>query len=59
MRRGDYVEVEGEWCVRDYDRPVVVEGERFTATRYICEVRAFQVRKLDRPLVVVDSEEDG
>jgi hypothetical protein len=59
MRRGDYVEVEGELCVRNYERPVVVEGERFTATRYTCEVRAIQVRKLDRPLVVVDSGEDG
>jgi hypothetical protein len=59
MRRGDYLEVEGELYVHDYERPVVVAAERFTATRYTCEVRAIQVRKLDRPLVVVDSGEDG
>ena len=46
MRRGDYVEIEGELHVHDYERPVVVEGERFTAKRYACEVRALQVRKL-------------
>ena len=59
MRRGDYVEVEGELYVHDYERPVVVEGERFTAKRYTCEVRATQVRKLERPMVVVDTSEDG
>ena len=59
MRRGDYVEVEGELHVHDYDRPVVVAGERFFAKRYVCEIRALQVRKLERPLVVVDTGEDG
>lgn len=59
MRRGDYVEVEGELYVHDYERPVVVEGERFTAKRYVGEVRALQVRKLERPIVVVDTGEDG
>ena len=58
MRRGDYIEVEGELYVHDYERPVVVEGERFSAKRYVCEVRAVQVRKLERPLVVVDTGED-
>ncbi len=57
--RGDYVEVEGELYIHDYERPVVVEGERFSAKRYVCEVRAIQVRKLDRPLLVVDTGEDG
>ena len=33
MRRGDYVEVEGELYVHDYERPVVVAGERFSAKR--------------------------
>ncbi len=37
----------------------MVEGERFTAKRYVGEVRALQVRKLERPLVVVDTGEDG
>lgn len=59
MRRGDYVEVEGELYVDDYERPVVVAGERFSAKRYVCEIRALHVRKLERPLVVVDSGEDG
>src|ERR1700730_10606896 len=48
MRRGDYVDVEGELYVHDYERPVVVDGERFSAKRYVCEVRAIQVRRLDR-----------
>ena len=59
MRRGDYVEVEGELYVHDYDRPVVVAGEQFSAKRYVYEIRALQVRKLERPLVVVDTGEDG
>jgi hypothetical protein len=59
MRRGDYVEVEGELYVHDYERPVLVEGERFAAKRYVGEVQALQVRKLERPLVVVDTGEDG
>ncbi|MGF7183840.1 single-stranded DNA-binding protein [Tunturiibacter psychrotolerans] len=58
MRRGDYVEVEGELYVHDYERPVVVEGERFTAKRCVGEVRALQVRKLERPLVVIDTGVD-
>jgi hypothetical protein len=59
MRRGDYVEVEGELYVHDYERPVIVEGERFSAKRYVCEVRALQIRRLERPLLVVDTGEDG
>ena len=59
MRRGDYVEVEGELHVHDYERPVVVAGEHFSAKRYVCEIRALQVLKLERPLAVVDTGEDG
>jgi hypothetical protein len=59
MRRGDYIEVEGELYIHDYDRPVVVEGERFTAKRYVSEIRAIQVRKLDRPLLVIDTGEES
>jgi hypothetical protein len=58
LRRGDYVEIEGELYLHDYERPVVVEGERFTAKRYVCEIRALQVRKLERPLLVVDTGEE-
>lgn len=58
MKRGDYVEIEGELYMHDYERPVVVQGERFTAKRYVCEVRAIQVHKLDRPLLVVDTAEN-
>jgi hypothetical protein len=59
MKRGDYVEVEGELYIHGYERPVVVEGERFSAKSYVCEVCAIQVRKLDRPLMVVDTGEDS
>jgi hypothetical protein len=58
MRRGEYLEVEGELYVYDYERPVVVEGERFTAERFTCEVRALQVRRLERPPMLVDTGED-
>ncbi|WP_353071982.1 hypothetical protein [Tunturiibacter gelidiferens] len=58
MKRGEYVEVEGELYVYDYERPVVVEGERFTAERFRCEVRALQVRRLERPPMVVDTGEN-
>ncbi|HEY0163735.1 MAG TPA: hypothetical protein VGB69_13725 [Edaphobacter sp.] len=59
MRRGDYIEVEGELYIHDYDRPVIVEGERFTAKRYVSEIRAIRVHKLERPLLVVDTGDDG
>ena len=59
MKRGEYVEIEGELYIHDYERPVVVEGERFSAKRYVCEVRAIQVRRLEPPLAIVDSSEDG
>jgi hypothetical protein len=55
MKQGDYVEVEGELYIRDPERPVVVEGERFTVKRYVCEVRALKVRRLERPSAVVDA----
>jgi hypothetical protein len=59
MKQGDYVEIEGELYLHDDERPVVVEGEHFTVKRYVGEVRALQVRKLERPLVVIDTGEDG
>jgi hypothetical protein len=59
MRRGEYVEVEGELYIHDYEQPVVVEGEHFSAKRYAAETRAIHVRKLDRPMELVDTGEDG
>jgi len=59
MRWGDYVEVEGEIYVHDYERPVVVEGEHFTAKRYASKVVAIQIRRLERPTLVVDMSEVG
>jgi hypothetical protein len=58
MRRGDYIEVEGELYIHDYELPVVVEGEHFSAKRYVNDVRAVQVHRLDRPMELVDTGED-
>jgi hypothetical protein len=59
MRRGDYVEVEGELSIHDYELPVVVDGEHLKTKRYVNEIRAIQVRRLDRPMELVDTGQDG
>jgi hypothetical protein len=59
MKQGDYVEVEGELHSHDLERRVVVEGERFTAKQYICEVSALEVRRLERPSAAIDAGDYG
>jgi single-stranded DNA-binding protein len=58
LKQGDYVEVEGELHISEYDVPVVVEGERLQAKRSAYEVHATQIRKLDYPHIGVE-EGDG
>jgi acetamidase/formamidase len=55
MRRGDYLEVEGELRVLEQKRGVVVAGERFPVSRSTYAVHAIHIRRLERPLAVVDS----
>lgn len=59
MRRGDYLEVEGELRALEQDRTVVVVGKRYPAKHTIYAVHATRIQKLERPLVVVDTGEDG
>ena len=59
MRRGDYLEVEGELRALEQERGVVVAGERFPAKHAIYAVHAIRIQRLDRPEALVDFGEDG
>jgi acetamidase/formamidase len=59
MRRGDYLEVEGELRVLEQERGVVVAGERFPVKHATYAVHAIRIQRLDRPEALVDFGEDG
>ncbi|HZU42147.1 MAG TPA: hypothetical protein VE994_05705 [Terriglobales bacterium] len=59
MRRGDYLEVEGELRALEQERGVVVAGERFSMKRSTYAVHAVRIQRLDRPDALVDFGEDG
>jgi acetamidase/formamidase len=59
MRRGDYLEIEGELRALDQERGVVVAGERFSVKHTEYAVHATRIHRLDRPLLVIDTSEDG
>ena len=54
MRRGDYLEVEGELRALEQDRGVVVAGERFSVKHSTYAVHAVRIQRLDRPDALVD-----
>jgi hypothetical protein len=54
MRRGDYLEVEGELRALEQDRGVVVAGERFWVKHSTYAVHAVRIQRLDRPDALVD-----
>ena len=54
MRRGDYLEVEGELRALEQDRGVVVGGERFSVKRSTYAVHAVRIQRLNRPEALVD-----
>jgi hypothetical protein len=54
MRRGDYVEVEGELRTQKEARPVVVGGERSVVERDAYTTYAVRITRLDRPDALVD-----
>jgi acetamidase/formamidase len=54
MRRGDYLEVEGELRALEQERGVVVAGERFPVKHSTYAVHAIRIRRLDRPEALVD-----
>ncbi|MGC8549818.1 MAG: single-stranded DNA-binding protein [Acidobacteriaceae bacterium] len=59
MRRGDYLEVEGELRALEQERGVVVAGERFPVKHSTYAVHAVRIQRLDRPDALVDFGEDG
>jgi acetamidase/formamidase len=59
MRRGDYLEVEGELRALEQERGVVVAGERVPVKHATYAVHAIRIQRLDRPEALVDSGEDG
>ena len=59
MRRGDYLEVEGELRALEQERGVVVAGERFPIKHSTYAVHAVRIQRLDRPDALVDFGEDG
>ncbi len=54
MRRGDYLEVEGELRALEQERGVVVAGERFPVKHSTYAVHAVRIQRLDRPDALVD-----
>ena len=59
MRRGDYLEIEGELRSQDQPRTVVVAGESHSVSKANYAVHAIRIQKLDRPEALVDFGEDG
>ena len=59
MRRGDYIEVEGELRSQDDPRTVVVAGESHSVSKANYAVHATRIQWLDRPDALVDTGEDG
>ena len=59
MRRGDYLEVEGELRALEQERGVIVAGERFPVKHATYAVHAIRIQRLDRPEELVDFGEDG
>ena len=59
MRRGDYLEIEGELRGQDQPRTVVVAGESHSVSKTNYAVHAIRIQKLDRPEALVDFGEGG
>jgi hypothetical protein len=59
MRRGDYLEIEGELRSQDQPRTVVVAGESHSVSKTNYAVHAIRIQRLDRPEALVDFGENG
>ncbi|HEV2417019.1 MAG TPA: hypothetical protein VGX94_04390 [Terriglobia bacterium] len=59
MRRGDYLEVEGELRGLEQERGVVVAGERLSVMHATYAVHAIRIQRLDRPEALVDFGADS
>ena len=58
MRRGDYLEVEGELRSQDQPRMVVLASESHSVSKTNYAVHAVRIQRLDRPDALVDFGED-
>jgi hypothetical protein len=58
MKRGDYVEVEGDLRSQDRKQSVVVAGEHFPVSKTVYTVHATRIHRLDRPLALVDTGDE-
>jgi hypothetical protein len=58
MRRGEYLEIEGELRALEQDRTVVVVGKRYPAKHTTYAVHATHIQRLERPFIVVDTGEE-
>jgi hypothetical protein len=59
MRRGDYLEIEGELRALEQKRDVIIAGERFPVSRTTYAVYAIRIQRLERPDALVDFGEDS
>ncbi len=59
MRRGDYLEVEGELRALEQERGIVVAGEPFPVKHATYAVHTIRIQRLDRPEALVDFGDDG
>jgi hypothetical protein len=59
MRRGDYLEVEGELRGQEQVRTVMIAGESHPVSKTVYAVHATRIQRLDRPEALVDFGEDG
>jgi hypothetical protein len=58
MRRGDYLEVEGDLRSQDREQSVVVAGEHFPVSKADYTVHATRIHRLDRPLALGDTGDE-
>jgi len=59
LKRGDYVEVEGEPREQQNTRPARVADESFPVKRGSYAIHAIRITRLDRPDALVEFGEDG
>lgn len=59
MKRGDYLEIEGELRAHEQNKRVVIAGERLPIKLSEYAVHALRITRLDRPDALVDFGEDG
>ena len=59
MKRGDYLEIEGELRTHEQDRNIAIADERFPIKQSEYAVHAIRITRLDRLDAFIDFGEDG